>query len=296
MSPLLAALAAMLVLGGLGVIAVGIRPAPVLARPARQGPRRGPSRRLSRGYAVLSPRSRLLLVAGFAAGLLVWLVTGWLVAVLVLPVAFAGLPVLLLAPQGDTPIARLEAMEEWTRSLAGVLTVGVGIEQALIATARSTPDAIRPEVLTLVARLRARWGTVDALRAFADDLDDATGDLIAASLLLGATRRGNGLVSVLEGLAATVADDVRIRRAIEADRAKPRTTARWVTMITVGVLVLFSFNGSYIAPYGSGIGQLVLVLLLASYTGALLWLRQMAAGTKLPRFIGAKVAAQQGPA
>ena len=292
MSPLLAALAAMLVLGGLVVVGAGLRPAPVLARPSRSG-RAG---RLTGGSGRLSQRTRMLLTAGFAAGLLVWLVTGWFVAVLVLPVAFAGLPVLLLAPPGDTPIARLEAMEEWTRSLAGVLTVGVGIEQALIATARSTPEAIRPEVSTLVARLRARWGTVDALRAFADDLDDATGDLIAASLLLGATRRGNGLVSVLEGLAATVADDVRIRRAIEADRAKPRTTARWVTVITVGVLVLFSFNGSYIAPYGSGIGQLVLVLLLASYTGALLWLRQMAAGTKLPRFIGAKVAAQQGPA
>lgn len=292
MSPLLAAVAAMLVLGGLITVVAGMRPAPVLARPGRTSP----GRRLFGGPGRLSPRTRRLLGAGLVAGLLAWLVTGWFVAVLVLPVAFAGLPVLLLVPQGDTPIARLEAMEEWTRSLAGVLTVGVGIEQALIATARSTPDAIRPEVSTLVARLRARWSTADALRAFADDLDDATGDLIAASLLLGATRRGNGLVSVLEGLASTVADDVRIRRAIEADRAKPRTTARWVTMITVAVLALFSLNSSYIAPYGSGIGQLVLVLLLAGYVGALLWLRQMAAGTKLPRFIGGKVAAQQGPA
>ena len=54
-------------------------------------------------------------------------------------------------------IARLEAMEEWTRSLAGVLTVGVGLEEALVATLRSTPGSIRPEVAQLVARLRARW-------------------------------------------------------------------------------------------------------------------------------------------
>ena len=68
---------------------------------------------------------------------------------------------------------------------------------------------------------------------FADDLDDATGDLVAANLILGARRRGAGLASVLESLAESVADDVRARRAIEADRAKPRTTARWVTIITV---------------------------------------------------------------
>ena len=68
---------------------------------------------------------------------------------------------------------------------------------------------------------------------FADDLDDATGDLVAANLILGARRRGAGLASVLEGLAESVAADVRARREIEADRAKPRATARWVTLITV---------------------------------------------------------------
>ena len=131
-------------------------------------------------------------------------------------------------------------MEEWTRSLSGVLTVGVGLEQALVATLRSTPDPIRPEVTRLVARLRARWATEDALRAFADELDDATGDLIAANLILGARRRGAGLASVLEGLAESVAADVRARREVEADRAKPRATARWVTIITVGVLAVLA--------------------------------------------------------
>ena len=76
-------------------------------------------------------------------------------------------------------------MEEWTRSLSGVLTVGIGLEEALVATLRSAPDPIRPEVTRLVARLRARWSTEEALRMFADDLDDATGDLVAANLILG---------------------------------------------------------------------------------------------------------------
>jgi hypothetical protein len=116
--------------------------------------------------------------------------TGWWVAALVLPAAAAGLPVLLSAPPSTARIDRLEAMEEWTRALSGVLTVGVGLEQALLSTLRSTPQAIRPEVTKLVSRLRARWATEDALRAFADDLDDATGDVIAANLILGARRRG----------------------------------------------------------------------------------------------------------
>ena len=74
------------------------------------------------------------------------LLTGWLVAVLLVPAAVAGLPVLLSAPPAASKIDRLEAMEEWTRSLSGVLTVGIGLEEALVATLRSAPDPIRPEV------------------------------------------------------------------------------------------------------------------------------------------------------
>jgi Flp pilus assembly protein TadB len=237
----------------------------------------------------MTQRTKLLLAAGIIAGLIVWLLSGWIIAVLILPTAFAGLPTLLVAPASKAEIERVSAMEEWTRGLAGVLTVGVGLDQALIATLRSTPEAIKPEVSTLVARIQGRWDTVTALRAFADDLDDATGDLIAGSLRLGASRQGSGLAAVLQGLAQTVAEDVRMRRAVEADRAKPRTTARWVTIISIGALAYLTLNSSYIAPYGSPIGQLVLLVLLSAYIGALLWMRQMAQGEKPPRFIGKSV-------
>jgi Flp pilus assembly protein TadB len=200
-------------------------------------------------------------------------------------VAVIGLPLLLVPPPSATQIVRLEAMEEWTRSLAGVLTVGVGLEQALVATLRSTPGPISAEVRRLVARLRARWDTEAALRAFADELDDSTGDLIAANLILGARRRGAGLASVLEGLAESVAADVRARRQVEADRAKPRSTARWVTIISVSVLVILAISGTYVAPYRSPFGQVLLVILLTAYVATLVWMRRMANGRPLPRFL-----------
>jgi hypothetical protein len=59
-----------------------------------------------------------------------------------------------------------------------------------------------------------------------------------------------------------------------------------VTIITVGVLVVLALTGDYIAPYRSGMGQLVLALMLAAYAGVLVWMRRMAAGRPLPRFIG----------
>lgn len=283
MSPLIPALGgALMVAGVLGIIA-GLQPRP--QRPAAPRRVRVSSLRLSR-------RSQGLLVAGLLVGVLVALISGWLLGVVVVPLAAVGLPVLLSSSGEEAKIAQLEAMEEWIRGLAGVLTSGVGLEQALIATLRSAPEPIKPEVNRLASRLRARWSTETALRAFADDLDDPTGDLIAANLILGARRRGPGLATVLDALAESVASDVRSRRQVEADRAKPRTTARWVTIITVAVLGVLAFTGSYVDPYKTPVGQLILAVLLGAYVGVLIWMRAMAAGKPLPRFIGAAARAE----
>lgn len=274
-----AAAGALIVAGVIGLI-LGLKPAP--PRPTRSRPAR---------LKPLSQRNKRLLMVGVGGGVLAWLITGWALALLAVPVAAVGVPVLLSNSGAETRIGRLEAMEEWTRSLSGVLTVGIGLEQALVATQRSTPAAIRPEVGRLVARLRSRWDTEDAVRAFADELDDATGDLVAANLILAARRRGAGLAQVLESLAESVSADVRARRQIEADRAKPRATARWVTIISVGVLVVLAISGTYVEPYRSPLGQVILVTLLTAYVATLVWMKRMAIGKPLARFLSAAHAA-----
>lgn len=276
MSPLIPAMAGALIVAGVIGLVIGLRPTEVIERPSRR-------RRTRR----ISQRTSRLLLGGAAAGVVAFVVTGWALALVAVPAAFVGLPILLSSASAQDRILRLEAMEEWTRTLAGVLTVGVGLEQALVTSLRSTPTAIEPEVTRLVSRLRARWKTEDALRAFADELDDATGDLVAANLILGAQRRGAGLASVLEGLAESVAADVRARRQVEADRAKPRATARWVTLISLSVLVVLAISGTYVAPYRTPVGQLILVVLLTAYVATLVWMKRMAIGRPMPRFLAA---------
>lgn len=273
---LVAALCGGLIAGGFAKLIVELRGVEIPDEPRRH--------RLRLPH--FSRRTRLLLGAGIAVGLVAWLVSGWPLALVIAPAVIVGLPYLLSAPEAKERIEVLEALEEWTRSLSGVLTVGLGLEQALITTSRSTPASIAEEVGLLVARLRARWATEDAIRAFANDLDDATGDLVAGNLILAARRRGAGLAKVLDGLAESVAADVRARRQVEADRAKPRATARWVTVISATVLIVLGLTGSYIAPYGSPLGQTILAVLLTAYVATLLWMRRMAEGRRLPRIIG----------
>jgi len=280
---LISALAGALIAAGLLGIVAALRPVPA----AQAKPSRTP--KLVVRLRAIPARTRILALAGVGVGLLIALLTGWMVALLIVPAAAVGLPALLAAPPETARIARLEAMAEWTRNLSGVLTVGVGLEQALVTSLRSTPEPIKPEVSRLVARLRARWSTEDALRMFADELDDATGDLVAAYLILGARRRGSGLASVLQGLADSVAEDVTARRKVEADRAKPRANARNVTLISAGVLVILACNGSFMAPYATPLGQVILAVLLTAYAACLVWLRRMSQGHPLPRFMGSTV-------
>jgi len=265
-----------MVVGGLVAMVVGLS---TRVRPARPDRRRRRSVHLSR-------RTQVALVVATGVGAIVAVVTGLVVMVLVIPAVAVGLPWLLAAPPAKTAIRRLEAMEEWTRSLAGVLALGNGLEQAIGVTLRSVPEPIRPEVTTLGARLRARWDTEKALRAFADDLDDATGDLIAANLVHAANQRNRALALALEATAEAVRDDVAARRKVEAGRAKPRGAARIVVAIVAVLTVGLGMTNDYLAPYRTPLGQLVMVVLVVAMGAALWWLRSMAEGHAPPRFLG----------
>jgi len=101
---LVPALAGALVVAGLLGLVAGLRrtavPTPVRIRPTRLSKLRHLSRRI-----------RILLLAGVGGGILAWLVTGWVLALVAVPVAAVGLPMLLSAPPAAAHIARLEAME-----------------------------------------------------------------------------------------------------------------------------------------------------------------------------------------
>lgn len=281
MGMVVAGLSGALIAAGLVGIVWGLQPVPEPAtRPVRRAVRPGWAARVR-------PRTWWLLAASVLAGLLGGVWTGWLVLVLVVPGVVVGLPWLLSPPPGVERIARLDAMAEWTRNLAGVLTIHAGLEEAILATVGSTPDPIRPEVTRLAARIRSRGHLDDALRGFADELDDATGDLVVCCLLLAARRRGPGLAAALEGLAEATGEDVRARREVEADRAKPRGSARLITVISLVMLGALALSGDYLAPLSGPVGQLILTALLVGYAAGLLLLRRMGASAPPPRLLDA---------
>ncbi|GAA5016521.1 type II secretion system F family protein [Kitasatospora paranensis] len=229
-------------------------------------------------------RIQSVLAAGGAA--VAWLFTGIPLTALLVPLAVFGLPWLYDATRSDTRrIERLEALAEWTQRLADVLLLGVGLNQAIITSRRTAPPGLEAEVADLAARLQSRWRPEDALRAFGDELADATADKVLAALLLRSGDSGPGLARALADIADSVREEVRQRRTIEADRAKHRTTVRWLVGIILVVIAAGALNPHYTAPYASFTGQAVLAVVAAAFVGVIAWMRSLAAHSPLPRLL-----------
>jgi Flp pilus assembly protein TadB len=236
--------------------------------------------------ASLQERTRRLIL-GIAAGLLALLATRWIVA---------GISIGLLVAYWDRiagssavekrAIARLDALASWTESLRDTIAGAIGLEQAIPATAVNAGTPIRPSLNLLVDRLRIREPLPDALRAFAEDLDDPSADIICASLLLNARLRGPGLRDVLTALAASTREELDMRRRIEASRKSIRRSVRIVLLIVLGMMGMLSLlNRPYVEPYNSVAGQVVLVVIAALFSAGLLWLRSLSAPSKTDRFL-----------
>ena len=229
------------------------------------------------------------------AGLVAASLTGWpLLAVLVPAVAY-GLPVVLSAPS-NRDLALLEALDRWVRTLGSLLPTGRSIQDAIRVSVRQSPALLAPHLRLLAVRLGDRWTIQQALFALADDLDSPDADAVLAALSLAAQRGGTGASATLAALADNIQDRLRALREIETERAKPRFVVRQVTLITLVVLGLaLAFGGSFFAPYGTDLGQILLAALVAAYLGSLLFLRRMTLPRPRQRILRRDLLAEQVP-
>ncbi|MEV7177824.1 type II secretion system F family protein [Kitasatospora sp. NPDC093679] len=217
--------------------------------------------------------------AAGGAGVLVLLATRW-------PVAAIGVVLLVLfwdrlfggAKEEKAALARVEALASWTESLRDTMSSGAGLEQAVQASARAADPALRPHLVTLLDRLRAKTSLGVALDAFADDLNDGSADLVIIALKDNARQRGPGLRDVLSELAETARDEADMRRRVLAQRSGTRRSVQ----IVIGVITAFPigmavFNPAYVEPYRTLQGQGVLLLVMGFFVGGLMWLRKLSA-------------------
>ncbi|MFB9378859.1 type II secretion system F family protein [Kineococcus gynurae] len=227
----------------------------------------------------LTPARRRRWLLALAAAVLTLVATRWVVAALGVGALVLGWE-RLVATTGDhgRGTARPEALAGWTESLRDSIAGSVGLEQAVHAGAGTAGPALRRPLHRLVDRLRMREPLPGALLRLADDLDDPAADVVVAALVLNARLRGPGLRDVLTALAVSTREELDARRRVEAERRSIHRSVRIVLVVVLGVMALLTLtNRSYVAPYATLGGQLVLALVAGLLLLGLLWLRRLSA-------------------
>lgn len=265
----------------LGLLGLGVGCGLLLVVHAWRAPAVRPRKR--RPYA-----GRWTLVA-VGAGVLAWVVTGWIAGGLLAGVAAWSLPHLLGSGTAQRErTARIEGTAGWTEMLRDTLAAAAGLEQTIQATAPAAPHAIRPQVTAMAVRLERGEPLADALRHLADDLEDPTADLVIAALLLSAQHPARQLSPLLGELAATARAQVEMRHRVEAGRARIRTTQRVVVATTFTFVAgLILLNPAFLTPYDTAAGQVVLLVIGGLFAVAFAWLRRIARIEEPERFFDA---------
>jgi Flp pilus assembly protein TadB len=125
-----------------------------------------------------------------------------------------------------------------------------------------------------------------ALLSLAEELGDASADLVIAALILNVRRRGDRLGEVLTGLAATAREELDLRRRISAGRAGLRRGVQIVIGLTLAFAAfLVVFGGTYVRPYDTPAGQTALAVVVAMFALGFTWMRHLSAAEQPPAFL-----------
>lgn len=179
----------------------------------------------------------------------------------------------------------VEALAVWIEQLRDTMAGARGLEQAIAATADTAPNLIRPSVIRLADRLDHESLSTSAL-LFAEEVDNSLADFVVAVLVTASQQQVRDVGSVLSQLAECCRDEVKMRTRVWVSRARTRSAVR----IIVGVLVafvtgLFAFNRSYLEPYGSSSGAMVLFVVVLLFAASLVSMNRMSRFEAPPRFV-----------
>ena len=236
-------------------------------------------------------RFRLAQIAIPFAFTVTLIVTGWIVvavsvALLVAAVPGIGRPYIQTRNEQEL----VDGIATWTEQLRDTLAGAHGLEQAIVATSVHAPLVLQAHVKKLASFIG--YGSLeDGIRRFGDDLDNSTADFVVAALVTASQHQARDLGMLLTQIAQCARDESKMRSRVWVGRARTRSAIKIIaTVIASFVLGLFMFNRTYLQPYSSIQGQVVLSAILGVFAISLSLMQSMAKILEPERFVRRRVA------
>lgn len=185
----------------------------------------------------------------------------------------------------DRPL--VEALAVWIEQLRDMMAGARGLEQAIVASSTTAPANIRPAVGRLAANLDFQ-PLSSAARAFANEIAHPLADFVSAVFITTSQHQARDVVALLSQLAETCRDEVTMRTRVWVSRARTRSAVR-IIVVVVGLFItgLFVFNRSYLEPYSTPTGIVVLMIVFGLFTGSFVGLNRLSQFDMPARFVAA---------
>jgi hypothetical protein len=213
-------------------------------------------------------------------------VTGWIVvavsaALLVAAIPGVGRPYIQTRNEQEL----VDGIATWTEQLRDTLSGAHGLEQAIVATSIHAPLVLQAHVKKLASFIG--YGSLeDGIRRFGDDLDNSTSDFVVAALVTASQHQARDLGMLLTQIAQCARDESKMRSRVWVSRARTRSAIKIIATVIVSfVLGLFTFNRTYLQPYSSIQGQVVLSVILGVFAVSLALMQSMAKIIEPERFV-----------
>ena len=263
------------VLAGAGLMAVvvGLQK----RQPSETGTRLRAFRSRASSIELSSSANDVLVMAGLAAalGFGAWYATGWVVAAL-LGLAAGGMgPVMWRAPAKRRDfIDEIEAYSQWTEQVRDLVAASGSLFEAVLLSADQAPTRLRPKVVQMASIART-LGLPPALDWFAAEMDSPFADRLVLGMKI-AWDSGARVSEAFDGTARAMRAEVEMRRRNEVANARAWTqVVSMVGVTVVSVLIMFVLNKAFFDPFGSVIGQTILLAVGALILGNIFWVLKL---------------------
>jgi len=219
------------------------------------------------------------------------IVTGWIVVAVSVALLVAAIPGIgrpYIQTRNEQEL--VDGIATWTEQLRDTLAGAHGLEQAIVATSVHAPLVLQAHVKKLASFIG--YGSLeDGIRRFGDDLDNSTADFVVAALVTASQHQARDLGMLLTQIAQCARDESKMRSRVWVGRARTRSAIKIIaTVISSFVLGLFTFNRTYLQPYSSIQGQVVLSAILGVFAISLSLMQSMAKIIEPERFVRRRVA------
>ena len=263
-------------LGGIGLLTLGLgfqRKPPKDEEQVRLRKFRAKGTRTEARKALADRMSQLVLA--FLLALAGWYVTGWLAAAVLGAMAGYVGPLMVQGPKKRRDATdEIEAYSQWAEQVRDLVGASGSLFEAVTLSAANAPSKLRPAVVNMAALART-LGLPHALDWFAAEMRSPFADRLVLGMKI-AWDSGARVTEAFESTARGMRTEVEMRRRNEVANSRAWTQVvaiLFVTIISVGFM--FVFNRGFFEPFGSTIGQTVLLAIGVLIFGNVFWVLKL---------------------